>query len=972
VVVASRKHVVWCLVVLPALIATGVLSSTSSAGPVGAAAKSNAVVSIGSPPKLPRGAALLGSVSPKTHLAVLVALKPDDPASLSTAAAEVSTPGSPSYHHYLERGQFAEKFGADAKRVHDVVSVLEGLGLSPGRIPSDNLSIPISATAGTTEAAFHVTIDNYELPSHHDAYANKQAPSLPTSIAGYVQGVIGLDDLYPMAPGVTPGVEASPRAVSVHPGSAAALRPSLSVPTPCSQAVNTKVATGATLANAYGFTSFYGQGDEGAGTTVGLFELSDYSGSDIQTYQACYGTSTTVTEEYGNHSWWVGPPGFDDGTIEAESDIEDVISLAPQAKVIVYVTSNDSGDSESLYQLIADDDTTNVVSTSWGGCEPDTGSGTAQFENTIFEQMALQGQTVLAAAGDFGSTDCYPSSTILRVNDPAAQPYVTGVGGTQWGANWNNAPPNYAETTWNDGKGFYGGGGGGISEFWRMPTWQSAPGVPSSTPNASSSGVWCNAPKGYCREVPDVSALAGNPCYAIYGTVGGFGTNGFAKGWGAVCGTSLAAPLWASLVALVDTTTQSQYGRLGFANPLFYQNPQLFNDITTGNNNIEGGTDLHYIATPGYDMATGLGTPNGSTMCFLFDVCPAITGVTFTGSVADPTITVTGSGFGSAPPVFAAGCSASGNDYSGNGLYLTDNTHDWNAGQPGDCIGLNFSTYSNTQVVLTLGNYYDSSSSNTMLNDGDAFTVDVAGATYTGTVSGLRAAISGVQFSGPVPDPTITVTGSGFGSAPPSVAAACSASGNDYSGNSLYLTDNTHDWNAGKPGDCIGLGLFIYSNTEVVFDLGNYYDSSRSSTMLNDGDAFTVEVAGATYTGSVSGLQEKGFVGVNFSGSVPDPTITVAGWGFGPEPPSVAAGCSASGKDFTGNGLYLTDNTGDWNAGKPGDCIGLNVSTYSDKRVVFTLGNYYDSSSSSSMLKDGDTFSLGIAGMSWNTTVSGL
>jgi kumamolisin len=233
------------------------------------------------------------------------------------------------------------------------------------------------------------------------------------------------------------------------------------------------------------------------------------------------------------------------------------------------------------------------------------GKATADPENTLFEEAAVQGQTIVAAAGDQGSEDCLGSSPGdgLAVDDPASQPFVTGVGGTSWTA--SGSPPT--ETAWNDGAKAdccWGAGGGGVSELWAMPSYQ-ADSTAVGVINDHSSGKSCGAHTGsYCRQVPDVSALAGPYPYLDYVS----GT------WGSWGGTSLAAPLWASLIALADASATCSGKDIGFANPILYQvaaaDPTAFNDVTVGNNDLSGKHKGLYPATVGYDMATGLGTPD--------------------------------------------------------------------------------------------------------------------------------------------------------------------------------------------------------------------------------------------------------------------------------------------------------------------------------------------------------------------------
>jgi subtilase family serine protease len=312
------------------------------------------------------------------------------------------------------------------------------------------------------------------------------------------------------------------------------------------------------------------------------------------------------------------------------------------------------------YAAIVSQDRAQVVSSSYGYCEPVMVQGhvnVARIEATIFEEMAAQGQSMMAASGDAGSEACLqqlpppsarpsqlasPGYYQLALGDPAGQSYVTAVGGTSITrlasppaqTTWNQSGPRHSGTGWPapfDGaggrpRGYPGNwvGSGGISMFWPMPFWQQ--GFDTS---GNSSGQPCGAAVGsYCREVPDVSALAACcaaaalPGYAVYGTAGGFQV----KGWQPGGGTSLATPLWAALTALADQRVAGH--RLGLLSPALdqidRQDPAAFTDVTRGNNNYlaasgrpsnftcsydGAGHQPCYEATPGYDMATGLGSP---------------------------------------------------------------------------------------------------------------------------------------------------------------------------------------------------------------------------------------------------------------------------------------------------------------------------------------------------------------------------
>ena len=193
----------------------------------------------------------------------------------------------------------------------------------------------------------------------------------------------------------------------------------------------------------------------------------------------------------------------------------------------------------------------------------------------------------------------------MAVDDPASQPFVTGVGGTEITA--LGPPPS--ETAWNTGPDCcFGAGGGGISLAHAMPSYQADAADSVGVVNADSSGTPCGNAGGYCREVPDVSALAGPFPYEFY----------FKGSWGSWGGTSLSAPLWAALVTLANASSACNQESVGFANPTLYAlaktDPGAFHDVTSGNNDLTGKNGGLYPALAGYDMASGLGTPNGAVL----------------------------------------------------------------------------------------------------------------------------------------------------------------------------------------------------------------------------------------------------------------------------------------------------------------------------------------------------------------------
>ena len=311
-------------------------------------------------------------------------------------------------------------------------------------------------------------------------------------------------------------------------GSTASAAPAATgVAQPCSAATSAGAAYGAftadQIASAYGYQNLYDDGDLGSGAAVALYELEPFSSSDIASYQSCYGTDATVTTSTVD-----GGAGTGAGSGEAALDIEDVIGLAPQAKIHVYEGPNTNQGALDTYEQIVSNDTEKVISTSWGLCEKEEGNTAAASENTLFEEAATQGQSVFAAAGDSGADDCADGGS-PAVDDPASQPYVTGVGGTSL-----TLSPR-SEVVWNDGPGG-GAGGGGVSRRWSQPSYQEGSAL-------SQSSITCAGGSTTCREVPDVSADADEDTGYVVDYDGS---------WTAIGGTSAAAPLWAALAALAD------------------------------------------------------------------------------------------------------------------------------------------------------------------------------------------------------------------------------------------------------------------------------------------------------------------------------------------------------------------------------------------------------------------------------------
>jgi hypothetical protein len=546
---------------------------------------------------------------PRT-LHVTVTLRPRNPAALTAYARAVSTPGSPDDGRYLTPRQFGARFGASAARIAQVRAALRGSGLDPGRASSGGLSIALTATPAALRHA-HVAGGGLTRRAH--------------VARGTVESVVGLDDDDAAQPLAVRAAHRRGRSLTADVTPAVTLATG---PQACAAAAGDAPAqsgyTENEIAAAYGFDSLYAAGDEGAGTTIAVYELEPDDPGDIAAFQSCYGTHAHLSYIHVD-----GGAGIGAGSDEAAFDIENLIGFAPDARLLVYQAPNsNSGLPGSgpydLYSTIINQDRAQVISVSWGQCEAQLGARAARAESTLFEQAAVQGQTIVAAGGDNGAEDCDTggarSSTALAVDDPAAQPFVTGVGGTTL----QSLGPPPVQRAWNSGgavtgsTGPAGAGGGGVSSLWAMPPYQRSAPAWLHVVRSAAHGPVCGRTRGDCREVPDVSADA-DPAtgYEIYWN--GEDTEPEPAGWQVLGGTSGAAPLWAALFALADAFPACGGSAIGYAGPALYRAAAQayatdFHDVTVGDTDETATHGGDWRAGRGYDLATGLGTPDAGPL----------------------------------------------------------------------------------------------------------------------------------------------------------------------------------------------------------------------------------------------------------------------------------------------------------------------------------------------------------------------
>ena len=662
-------------------------------------------------PAVPAGARAIGAVAASVSVSGEVVLKPRDNAALTRFIAQVSSPGSAQFQHYLPAGAFASRFGPTKAQLTAVRSRLASDGLRIGALSRDGLILPFTGSAKAVESAFRTGLERYRLADGAKGQATTSAITLPGAIAGSVSAVLGLNTLLRIAPIGVLHPPASAKGKITAPGKPSFTHPK-GAPDACQQATAAANEFGGLtddqIAHSYGASGLYSDGDFGAGQHIALYELEPFARSDLKTFDTCYFGAPAAAKMLSrvkvikvDGGQPAGP-----GSGEANLDVEDISAIAPGASIDVYEGASPGSDGVIYdpvdpYAAMINTDRDQIISTSWGLCEQAVQQGQPglqQAENALFEQAAAQGQSIFSASGDNGSDDCNTNETTtpvagqnpLSVDDPSSQPYVVAVGGTSI----DDATQPPLEQVWNDGA-LDGADGGGISQSWTMSAWQrqaTVPGLalpgspaytnankveksfgyPSNFCQSAVSGASLSTP---CRLLPDVSAQADEFTggITVYDAVFG--------GWTTTGGTSSAAPIWAAVLALANgspacaANPATRGHGVGFVNPLLYavasvpaEYARSFTDVKLGNNDIYGlRNGAVYPAKKGYDLATGLGSPeltdSGGGDGLAFNLChlaqpaerPSVTSISPAfGSVnGGQAVTITGAGFesGSTPEV---------------------------------------------------------------------------------------------------------------------------------------------------------------------------------------------------------------------------------------------------------------------------------------------------------------------------------
>ena len=575
----------------------------------------------------------LGAVAADTsmQLTFVLARSPELQAAFTRLLADQQDLTSPYYHQWLTPDQVGTLYGPTRQDLAALTTWLTGQGFSLTETAPSRMFLTVTAPASTVASAFGTSLHTFGSKGQ-TRITTIAEPSLPAAFAPLVSTIVGLSqhDSTPMH---------HMEAVHLTPSetSGADLQPQFNFGT-------RHYLTPGDFATIFNMNPSYNAGITGTGQKVAIIGRSRIASVDVTSFEALTGIATNLPNVV------IPTNGTDPGLVangdqyEALLDVTRVIGTAPKVQADLVVSrSTTTGDGVGIaanyeVQTLRDP----VMTISFGSCETYNGAGGVQFWDTLFSQAASQGISVFVSSADSAAATCesqfgdVPAYQFRNINVICSSSYATCVGGTElaettntglyWGTSNGttlaSALSYIPEGAWNEPINTVGGvttyvargGGGGSSLYIPKPSWQTGVGVPADG----------------ARDVPDISfPSAGHDGYftclqAIIGTCS-------AGNFEIFSGTSAAAPGMAGVAALLNQKLGHAQGNF---NPLIYalaaSAPSAFHDATPassgvspcdvntasmcnnslpGQNGLTGGL-VGYPLTVGYDLATGLGTPD--------------------------------------------------------------------------------------------------------------------------------------------------------------------------------------------------------------------------------------------------------------------------------------------------------------------------------------------------------------------------
>ena len=570
----------------------------------------------------------VGAVAGNTRLqgmTLVFAMSDTQEAALQTLLAAQQNPSSSLYHQWLTPAQYAASFGMADVDLSEAETWLQEQGFSVDSVSRSHDRITFSGNAAQVAAAFGAQIHRFTAGGQMH-FAPASDISLPSALAAVVRTVGNLSDFRPR-PHVT--IKAP-----------VAVKPNFT-----SSQTQSHFLTPEDVATTYDINAAYSAGYTGSGQSIAVVGQSAVVTTDITNFQTAAGLTAKAPTLVlvPNTGTSVTSSGDE---VESDLDLEYTGGIAKGATIyFVYTGSNTNYGVFDALEYAVDNDTAPIISISYGDCETDLGSTYYSSLNAILEEAASQGQSVIASAGDDGSTDCYEDTDLsttarkaLAVDFPADSQYVTGMGGTEFtsaavastnttywtaasGSDVISTALSYMpEQVWNDDSSSEGlsSGGGGISIYTARPSWQTGvTGIASGgyrlVPDLSLSSSPNNAGYLYCSSDSTSTGITGSCSHGfrdssdVYLTVAG--------------GTSFAAPVFAGMLAIINQAKNYMTGQ-GVINPTLYSlasnsttYASAFHDITSGSNACAAGStycstpgESEWSATTGYDEASGLGS----------------------------------------------------------------------------------------------------------------------------------------------------------------------------------------------------------------------------------------------------------------------------------------------------------------------------------------------------------------------------
>ncbi|MEA2640478.1 MAG: hypothetical protein QOF51_1872 [Chloroflexota bacterium] len=470
---------------------------------------------------------------------------------------------------YLRPTEVGDRFGPSQAEYDAVLAYLQAFGFTLVEGSANRLTLTVQGPRRAAERAFSVAIGDYSLGGH-TFHANTTNPRLPGRIGRLIQAVVGLSDLARPMPHLASAAAAEVDEVPVAPVGAAEPQPAA---TPAVSPAHNPMA----IAAAY---NFQGTGATGVGQKIGLLEFDTYnhtqSPNDIQLWLANQSLPATRINQLTEVALNGGVTTPASGEVEVLLDVAVVMGMAPGASYILYIGPNGTTSFQQMFNRMVSDNV-DTISNSWGYCEFQTNRADVDSIDAILLGAAGQGISVFSSSGDTGA-DCIGNST-TNLDVPADAPNGISVGGT----NLQVSGGSYSsESWWGSGVssasccGGFGVSGGGT-------------GFGSADPGVLRPPFQNGFTGSSTRSVPDVAADA-DPntgiTLCIHNSCAGGGLTG---------GTSMAAPIWASGMALINQT-------LG----------HRVNNLNTALYSIGGGAGFHHptsMTGPSNDFAhLGLGS----------------------------------------------------------------------------------------------------------------------------------------------------------------------------------------------------------------------------------------------------------------------------------------------------------------------------------------------------------------------------